>query len=330
MMLEDDLRATLRERADEPAPAPDLLDAVRGGVRRADRRRAAVLGAAAVLVAVVAVPVAIAGGRSPAPAPPGPAPADSAAAGWQRPRFDLPVFPLTPGWTPPGAGTARIGRVGPNVLLTYDDSPDRALELSVGPEPGDWWVEGDDRPTTVNGRPALIRTLDPEVYVGDRPGDRYVGVRWQLADGRWAQLGSGSRNTEAEVLRFAGGLRPQAMAPTPLPFTVATAPPGLVAQVIAKDNLCLAPPPALTDGESGRGICLQLDPLSARIEPAPEDERLTVGGRQATLETSDQGPDALHVRLDARRLLSITVEQEDVPLTRDQLIRFAEGVTVPE
>jgi hypothetical protein len=29
MMLEDDLRVTLRERADEPAPAPDLLDAVR-------------------------------------------------------------------------------------------------------------------------------------------------------------------------------------------------------------------------------------------------------------------------------------------------------------
>jgi hypothetical protein len=35
------------------------------------------------------------------------------------------------------------------------------------------------------------------------------------------------------------------------------------------------------------------------------------------------------VRLDKKRLLSIAVEQADVPLTRDQLIRFAEGITVP-
>ncbi|MEU8615328.1 hypothetical protein AB0C29_45835, partial [Actinoplanes sp. NPDC048791] len=253
-----------------------------------------------------------------------------AAAGWQRPRFDLPVFPLTPGWTPPGAGTARVGRVGPNVLLIYGDSADRAMELSVGPQQGEWWVEGDDRATTVNGRPALIRTLDADVYQGNRPGDRYVGVRWQLADGRWAQLGSGSRNTEAEVLRFADGLRPVAMPPTPLPFAIATAPPGLVLQTLTTDYLCLAPPATLTDGESGRGICLGLGTVSAQDKPSAEDERLTIGGRPATLEASDQGPGTLNVRLDKKRLLSIAVEQADVPLTRDQLIRFAEGITVPE
>ncbi|MEU8233096.1 hypothetical protein AB0C12_26250 [Actinoplanes sp. NPDC048967] len=329
MMLEDDLRAMLRERADAPVPAPDLLEAVRGGIRRSGRRRRAVLVAAAVLATAVAVPVAISGDRPPAPVPQEPAPADP-VAGWQRPRLDLPVFPLTPGWTPPGAGTARVGRVGPNVLLIYGDSADRSMELSVGPKPADWWVEGEDRATTVHGRPALIRTLDADVYQGNRPGDRYVGVRWQLADGRWAQLGSGSRNTEAEVLRFADGLRPVAMPPTPLPFGIATAPPGLVLQTLTTDYLCLAPPATLTDGESGRGICLGLGTVSGQDEPSPEDERLTIGGRPATLESSDQGPGTLNVRLDAKRLLSIAVEQADVPLTRDQLIRFAEDITVPE
>jgi hypothetical protein len=329
MMLEDDLRAMLRERADEPVPAPDLLDAVRGGIRRSDRRRRAVLGAAAVLAAMVAVPVAVAGDRSPAPPPQGPAPADP-EAGWERPRLDLPLFPLTPGWTPPGLGAARVGRVGPNVLLVYGESADRALELSVGPRPGEWWVEGDDRAITVSGRPALIRTLDADVYQGNRPGDRYVGVRWRLADGRWAQLSSGSRNTEAEVLRFAAGLRPVATPPTPLPFGIATAPPGLVLQTLTTDELCLAPPETLTDGESGRGICLGMGTVSGQDEPSPEDERLTIHGRPATLEASDQGPETLNVRLDSKRLLSITVFQEDVPLTRDQLIRFAEGVTVAE
>ncbi|GAA3952414.1 hypothetical protein [Actinoplanes auranticolor] len=325
MMLEDDLRATLRERAEEPAPAPDLLDAVRGGVRRADRRRAAVLGAAAVLVAVVAVPVAIAGGRPSPPAPQGSAP----ATGWQRPRLDLPLFPLTPGWAPPGLGTGRVGRVGPTLLLTYEDSADRSLELSVGPEPGDWGAEGEDRAATVHGRPATVRTLDAEIYEGNRPGDRYVGVRWQLADGRWVQLGSSSRNTESEMLRFANGLRLQAMPPSPLPFTVATAPPGLVLQVMTENYMCLAPPASLADGDSGHGLCIGLGTAAPDDEPSPEDEQLTVRGEPATLETSDRGPVALTVRLDAQRLLSVTVEQNDLILTRDQLIRFAEGITVP-
>jgi hypothetical protein len=238
------------------------------------------------------------------------------------------VFPLTPGWTPSGLGAGRVGRVGPNVLLMYPDSADRALELTVGPQPADWWVEGEDRAVTVHGRPAQLRTVAADVYQGNRPGDRYVGLRWQLTDGRWAQLGSGSRNTEAEVLRFAAGLRPVAMPPTPLPFAIATAPPGLVLQTLTTDYLCLAAPATLIDGESGRGICLGLGTVSGQEESSPEDEQLTVGGRPATLEASDPGPGTLNVRLDEKRLLSVAVEQADVPLTRDQLIRFAEGVTV--
>ena len=133
MILEDDLRAALREHAAEPALRPDLLDEVRGGIRRADRRRAAVLGAAVVLAAVTAVPVVIAGGRPSGPVPVGSAPAGPTTGWHQRPRFDLPLFSLSPAWTPAG----RVGRAGPNLLLSYGDPADRALALSVGPEPGD-------------------------------------------------------------------------------------------------------------------------------------------------------------------------------------------------
>jgi hypothetical protein len=36
----------------------------------------------------------------------------------------------------------------------------------------------------------------------------------------------------------------------------------------------------------------------------------------------------LTVQLDSKRVLSVAVDQEDVPLDREQLIRFAEGITV--
>jgi len=56
--------------------------------------------------------------------------------------------------------------------------------------------------------------------------------------------------------------------------------------------------------------------------------RLTVGGRPATLSSNEEGPDTLTVPLDSRRVLTVYVKQEDVPVTREQLIRFAEGITI--
>jgi hypothetical protein len=328
MKLEDDLRTTLTERATEPAVRPDLLEQVRGGIRRSRRRRAAVLGAAALLVAAIAAPVVITQGPSPVPVPLLPGPADP-AAGWEQPRLDPPAFPLTPGWTPPGAGQPRVGQAGPSMLLSYEHGPTAYLQVEVGPKPGDWEAEGDgaDRSTTVSGRPAKVRTVAPGVYQGVDPGDRYVGVRWRLADGRWVQLLSTGGTTETDVLRFARGLRLQAMPASPLPFAVATAPAGLRVQALAEWRLCLAPP-ALVAEKGGRGICLSVIPVSEGEGPEEEDERLTVRGRPATLASNDEGPMRLTVPLEPERALTIDVTQEDVPLTREQLIRFAEGVTV--
>jgi len=329
MMLEDDLRTTLREHADEPVVRPDLLDQVRAGIRRDNRRRVAVLGAAVLLVAVVAVPVAVTNGRAPDPVPLQSAPADP--AGWERPRMDPPTFPLTPGWTPSGLGASRVGRAGPSVLLTYERGPTEHVEVEVGPEPGAWWAEGDgsDRATTVSGRPAKVRVVGADVYQGMNPGeDQYVGIRWQLADGRWVQVGSEGHSTESDVLRFARGLRLRTVPASPVPFTVATAPAGLVLQTMTENYLCLAPAALLADRDGGRGVCIVVEPPGEDTKPAPEDERLTVGGRRATLSDNPEGPDSLTVPLDSRRVLTVYVKQEDVPLTREQLIRFAEGTTL--
>ncbi|RSM65436.1 hypothetical protein DMB66_16435 [Actinoplanes sp. ATCC 53533] len=329
-MLEDDLRATLREHAAEPAMRPDLLDEVRGGIRRANRRRVAVLGAAALLVAAIAVPVAVTNGRASAPVPLQSAPADP-IAGWERPRVEPPTFPLTPGWTPSGVGASRVGRAGPTLLLGYERGPTEHVEVEVGPEPGSWWAEGDgsDRATTVSGRPAKVRAVGADVYQGMNPGeDQYVGIRWQLADGRWVQVSSEGHSTESDVLRFARGLRLRTLPASPVPFTVAAAPAGLVLQTMTKDYLCLAPPALLADPDGGRGICVVVDAPAEHNRPAPEDERLIVGGRRATLSGNEDGPGSLTVPLDSRRVLTVYVKQEDVPVTREQLIRFAEGITV--
>ena len=64
--------------------------------------------------------------------------------------------------------------------------------------------------------------------------------------------------------------------------------------------------------------------FSTRLEGYP----LTVGGRAATLASNDEGPMTLTIPLAGERALQIDVTQEDVPLTREQLIRFAEGVSV--
>ena len=130
------------------------------------------------------------------------------------------------------------------------------------------------------------------------------------------------------MLRFARGLSLQTVPASPAPFTVATAPAGLRLQLMTRGQMCLAPPALAEVRDQGRGLCLNLVPPTEAVEPDPEDERLTIGGRPATLMSTDEGPMTLTLPLTAGRQLTVDVTQEDVPLTREQLIRFAEGVTV--
>ncbi|AGZ43083.1 hypothetical protein [Actinoplanes friuliensis] len=314
-MLEDDLRSTLRDRAAQPAVQPDLLDQVRGGIRRSNRRRAAVAGAAAVIVAAIAVPFAFTEEKSPPPVAP--------AIGWPAPQLQLPAFPFTPSWVPPGPDTADVGQLGPNLVLSYEE---QQIQLEVGPVPGSWEMEGEeDHQVALNGTQATVRTGS---YVDSRPGDRYVGIRWRLADGRWVQLNSFGPAKENDMLRFARGLREQPVPASPPPVTVAAAPPGLVVQQLTRENICLAPPAALSERDSGRGICVSVEVTSAEDKPQPEDEKITLNGRPAWISEGDDGPSELTSTLTGKRTLTIYLDREDVPLTREELIRFAEGVAV--
>lgn len=318
MTLEDDLRLALRDRAAEPpGPQPDLVGAVAHGVRRSNRRRAVLGAAAAVLAVAVAVPVWLADDRQAQPVQPAvPTPTPLRVP-------QALSFPLTPGWLPAGVGTGEIGLMGTNRLLQYEGSG--VLSVEVGPVPGSWENEGDeDHRADVGGRPATVRTATG--YDGAGSGERYVGVRWRLADGQWAQVLSFGSRSEAQVLRFARELRARAMRPAPLPFTFAEIPPGLTLRHSVGTFACLGSrPPA--DNRAAEGLCIDLTAESPDDQPAPEDERLIVGGRPATFNAD---ANEIRIELGAGRILSIRADPELTPLTRAELIRFAEGVGVAD
>nr|BFE73452.1 hypothetical protein GCM10020092_067530 [Actinoplanes digitatis] len=329
MSLEDDLRTVLRDRAAEPASRPDLLGLVTAGVARDRRRRALIAGGAAALAlaAVVAVPALLASGSERPPRPPASSPS---AVGWDVPRWEQPAFPLSPGWLPDGAGRPEVILMGTNTVLQYE-WPGSVLSAEVGPVPGTWESEGEeDHSGSVGGRRATVRTAG-DSDAGTPGSQPYVGVRWRLADGRWVQVVSFGPRTEAQVLRFAAGLRPGRVAGDAAPYTFAAVPPGLTLQHQSSGMACLAPPdekvPDTDDPElfqrSPRGLCL----VTTRepFDSAEADEILAIGGHRAAYYAC---AGLLRVDLGAGRVLELDWDAERIPLSRDDVVRFAEGVRV--
>ena len=325
MSLEHELRQTLRDRAQTPAPHPDLLEAVSAGARRHSRRRATLLAsAAAVVVAATALPALIVNGYPSAPQPATashPTPGlSSAAATWRTDWWVPPVFPMQPSWLPSGVKNPTVQKLGPNVALNYEQAG--PLRVEIGPLAPGWEVEGEeDHDTTIGDRRAVVRTAT--TYDSARKGDRYVGVRWKMADGRLAQVLSFGRLTEQEVLRFARGLRVGAVRADRLPIAVAAVPPGLTMQYLGDHFVCFAPPPLTATARYVRGLCAGEE--KGTFESEPGDEHLTVAGRPAVINSTGT---SIKVPLSGSRSLVISVEPDDVPLSRDDLIRFAEGVRV--
>jgi hypothetical protein len=229
----------------------------------------------------------------------------------------MPTFPLTPGWLPAGLGARRVDLLGPNVLLMYDDGRGDVLSVEVGPVAGDWEVEGEeDHRSTVGPAAAIVRTANS--YDGARPGDRYVGVRWKLADGRWAQLLSFGPRTESQVLRFARGLHPQTLPASPAPFRIAEVPHGLTLAYVSERYLCLTPPPVTRDTMQ-QGLCVGEEAAPAE---KPSGTSLTVAGRTATFT----GDSRLQVDLGHKRVLTVESDRAAVGLSADELVRFAAGI----
>ena len=323
MNLEEELRVTLHDRAADPAVRPDLLAGVDAGIRRDRRRRRTIAAtlAAVALAGVAAVPVVLAGRDRGAPPPPPPAATTAPVDRWVEPSWPPLRFPLRPTDVPAGIGTPTVGRHGPNMTLNYRRG-ETLLSVTVGPAQVGWDVEGDDedRTVTVDGRRAVLRTAGS--FDGAGPGDRYAGVRWRLADGRWVQVASYGPRTEAEVLRFARGLRPGDGPVGRAPFTFAEAPPGFTVHDQRFDEMCLNRPATMADAQAG-GICLSV--VTERTPPEGTLEKVTVRGRPADYYPYEGN---LTVDLGAGRFLSIDWDVAAFMMSRDDWIRFAAGVRV--
>ncbi|MEU4693598.1 hypothetical protein [Actinoplanes sp. NPDC023714] len=321
MSLEEDLRETLRTRASSfhgEGPQLDMWHNVSAGVRRDRRRRAVLAGgtAAVALAAVVAVPVILAN-RDGRALPP---PADEVGPSWPVPSWPAPAFPFEPGWVPSGAGSPVVTVMGANVLLTYEHDSS-VLAAETGPVEPEWEAEGEeDHAGEVGGRPATVRTAS--TFDGAEPGEEFVGVRWRSAGGAWMQVLSWGDRSEQDVLRFARGLEPGSVPAGPADVTFALVPPGFGLQHQSDTALCAAAPEVVTSGRQPAGLCAFVvdEPYAPLVEAGPE--AVTVGGRAASYYSD---PGKLDVDLGGGRTLEVSW---DFPLTRDEAIRFAEGVTV--
>ncbi|MEV4280655.1 hypothetical protein [Actinoplanes xinjiangensis] len=325
MTLEEDLRVTLHDRAAAAMPpADDLLTEVTLGVRRDVRRRRLVAGGAAVAVVTAALAVPLLrhddGRHQPLPAASG-----SLADDWDRGSWSpAPFFSLRPTWVPADLGTRpEVLQLGYNEVLQYEKDGD-VLSAETGPQEPDWGAETTgEHSADVGGRTAIVRTADD--YDGAGPGDRFIAVRWKLPPSDlWVQVTSFGDHTEAEVLRFARGLdggTGSVAGTSPAPFTFSAWPPRMTTQHQSPTQVCLIGRDQRQQRQP-EGLCILV--TEEPFAPGTDGERLTVAGRDAELYL-DAG--SLTVDLSAGRLLSVTWDPETMPLSRDDVLRFAGGIT---
>ncbi len=318
--LEEDLRTTLRDRAAGSAPQPDLWASVTDGVRRDQRRRRALVAVAAALVVGaggITIPLLNRDSRPQHP------PVVQQSDGWSPPAWPEPVFPMEPTWIPGNAGTASVARLGPNVHLEYQKD-ESVLAAEIGPLQADWETEAEQTThTTVEGRPAEVHKSSQ--YDGSGPHDRYVGVRWQRADGRWVSVLSWGPRSESDVLRFARGLHDTSGIPAGrAPFTLATVPPGLTLANQSDGMMCLAPPDvAAQSRQTGITLCVTAED-AGDVDQEPPMENVTINGRPAIYYDEQH---QIVITWSASTNLVVNWDPEVVPLTRDEAIRFATGIS---
>jgi hypothetical protein len=327
MTLEDDLRVTLHDRATAAMPpADDLLTEVTRGVRRDVRRRRLVAGGAgvAVVAAALAVPLLRHDGDRPGPQPL-PEASPSLADDWDHGSWTpAPFFSMRPTWVPADLGTRpEVLQLGSNEVLQYENDGD-VLSAEAGFLEPAWEVETTGEHTAdVGGQTATVRTAVG--YDGAGPGDRFVAVRWKLPPlDMWVQVTSFGRHTEAEVLRFARGLDSgmgSVAGTSPAPFTFGARPPRMTTQHQSPTQVCLVDREQRQQRQP-EGLCVVV--TQEPFTPGPDGERLTVADRNAELHL-DGG--SLTVDLGAGRLLTVTWDSETLPLSRADILRFADGIT---
>ncbi|KUL28824.1 hypothetical protein [Actinoplanes awajinensis] len=318
MSVEEDLRTTLRDRADQAAPLPDLWAGVTAGVRRDQRKRRtlAAVAAAAVVAAGITVPTLLhdrGTDRLPA-APPTASPAT----------FPAPVFPLRPTWLPAGVPTAfastwTITQMGPNVRMEYTEGT-TVLGIEIGPLQADWETEATDiHQADVLSRPAEVHVAPG--YDGSGAGERFVGVRWKMPATRWVSVLSWGKLTEADVLRVARNLAgDRIVSGYPAPFSFPFSPPGLVLQHQSDGMMCLAP--VTVQQRQPAGLCASLS-VGEPFDPGSASESWSVDGRRVAYEPDSA---SLVIEWGGDTQISVNWNPDEIPLSHDQVVTLAAGL----
>lgn len=341
--LEQQIVATLRDRADDSVDVTLLLDAAQqqgAGYRR--RRRALSVGGGAVLG--VATVVAVLGAVVAAPRPD---PARSLiGTGTDRSPSASASTPYVPVLRPPVQAGATPATVDPKVVgadptLFHFDLADAALP----PDALIQWtsVDGLERLTVQpDSNGALVQVqvsrisglLDPmsgttrSVSVGGRPGtlvmsghDEYGQLRWQPVPGLWAQVqGPGAA---ADITRVAGLVSFDHVLRCVVPFRLTDVPAGARVQACSSVFEPRGATGSATVHIGQYAVTVELDRFATLPDPTT-----TVNGRPAKVRQypGDGGAQILQVDIDERdSVLDLLAEGRYDPTT---VLALAAGVVL--
>ncbi|HEY7174882.1 MAG TPA: hypothetical protein VH442_08190 [Micromonosporaceae bacterium] len=341
--LEQDVRDSLLANAEGAPDGAGMLDVVRTRSRRLrTRHRATVAGiaAAVAVAAAIGTPFVLTGVRHTAgtstnvgapkttvpaitatspPASPSHAtrvPLDAAA-------FTPVTFPMTPTFTPPGLPAPTEGKTVGQTRLVYAAATGNKFliaTVSVDFPPVDH-TGATHKSITINGHSATL-------YTGSIDGAQGVLVVWQL-HGKYVSV-QASGVSSAQVQQYAKGLADHPRTPGALPFKLTLAPHGyqVAFQEIHSElsptefYFNLSAPGQLGNQATDDAVGVV---STADIAKQATGTSITVGGFPAKIDHNSDGQITVYV---LRPGFNYAVhEPQNGPLSDDDLIRFAAGVS---
>jgi hypothetical protein len=247
-----------------------------------------------------------------------------------EPTFELPAFPFTPGWAPPGAAEPYATLDGPILVLTHphQDGGPPPVEVFVQPPgldilPSQLGMAGGYYPVedqTLRGYP-----LGSFVTTGG------YAVAWRDEEGTLVVVNTERELSHHDLVQYAEELIEQPL-PVTSPFTFDLLPAGAEPVVMRRDTVSFALQAGDLGARSGElTVALRdVDQSDARLYGNAafwgehHRERIQVGDHAAEYR---EGVGARSLRVFLPEDLVLDVYTSGVPaLSRDDLVRFAAGV----
>ncbi len=237
---------------------------------------------------------------------------------------DPMTFPLTPTALPGDLGEPVFERDIDFVAARYGSALD-GVSIITDVEDQDYWSIPDDSPTVdVDGHQATV--VSRTVHNGTPASAPAVTVIWQSADDVWtAVTGSGSYADPGRVEALAESLREE---PQAVDLTLSVAPEGWSVVAYREDRI-LTFAASGDAGEKELTVALVERPSENLSEYGAQDvDTVTINGESAQLgrKAAEAGEPIwiLEAQTSSGQAFSL---QAPAGLTRDQIIRIAEGVT---